>query len=75
MITCAHSGAGHVLLGSYACGSLDPNPPGSLTATLDYPSVVVDERATNTGVGAGDVYVAFEKFSVTAGGIRAHRQS
>jgi hypothetical protein len=33
---------------------LDPNPPGSLTATLDFPSVVVDERASGTGVGAGD---------------------
>lgn len=48
---------------------LDPNPPGSLTATLDYPGVTVDERASNAGVGAGDVYVAFEKFNVTAGGI------
>ena len=48
---------------------LDPNPPGSLTATLDYPSVVVDERPSNAGVGAGDVYIAFEKFNVTTGGI------
>jgi hypothetical protein len=48
---------------------LDPNPPGSLTATLDFPSLTVDERATNAGVGAGDVYVAFEKFNVTTGGI------
>lgn len=48
---------------------LDPNPPGSLTATLDFPSVVVDERASNSGVGAGDVYVVFEKFNVTNGGI------
>ena len=38
---------------------LDPNPPGGLTATIDIPSVVVDERATGAGVGAGDVYVAF----------------
>ncbi len=48
---------------------LDPNPPGGLTATLDFPSLAVDERASNAGVGAGDVYVAFEKFNVTAGGI------
>jgi hypothetical protein len=48
---------------------LDPNPPGGFTASLDYPSVVVDERTTTSGVGAGDVYVAFEKFNVTAGGI------
>ena len=48
---------------------LDPNPPGEVIATLDYPSVVVDERATGSGVGAGDVYVAFEKFNVTTGGI------
>jgi hypothetical protein len=48
---------------------LDPNPPGSLTATLDFPSVVVDERASNAGVGAGDVYVTFEKFNVNNGGI------
>ena len=48
---------------------LDPNPPGGFTASLDYPSLVVDERASNAGVGAGDVYVAFEKFNVTAGGI------
>ena len=48
---------------------LAPNPPGSLTATLDFPSLVVDERPANAGVGAGDVYVAFEKFNVTAGGI------
>ena len=48
---------------------LDPNPPGGFTATLDYPSLVVDERALTAGVGAGDVYVAFEKFNVTAGGI------
>jgi hypothetical protein len=48
---------------------LDPNPPGSLTASLDYPSVAVDERASTAGVGASDVYVAFEKFNVTTGGI------
>jgi len=48
---------------------LDPNPPGSLTATLDFPSVVVDERASGAGVGAGDVYVAFGKFNVSNGGI------
>lgn len=48
---------------------LDPNPPGGFTASLDFPSLVVDERASNAGVGAGDVYVAFEKFNVTAGGI------
>ena len=48
---------------------LDPNPPGSLTATLDFPSVVVDERPSKTGVGAGDVYVAFEDYNVTTGGI------
>jgi hypothetical protein len=46
---------------------LDPNPPGGLTATIDSPSVTVDERASN--VGAGDVYVAFGKFNVSAGGI------
>jgi hypothetical protein len=48
---------------------LAPNPPGGLTASLDFPSLSVDERATNAGLGAGDVYVAFEKFNVTAGGI------
>jgi len=48
---------------------LDPNPPGGFTASLDFPSVVVDERPTMAGVGAGDVYVAFEKFNVTNGGI------
>jgi hypothetical protein len=48
---------------------IDPNPPGGLTASLDFPSLAVDERATTAGVGAGDVYVAFEKFNVTAGGI------
>ena len=48
---------------------LGPNPPGSLTATLDFPSVAVDERSTGAGVGAGDVYVAFGKFNATAGGI------
>jgi len=48
---------------------LDPNPPGGLTASLDYASLAVDERASNAGVGASDVYVAFEKFNVTAGGI------
>jgi hypothetical protein len=48
---------------------VSPNPPGSLTATLDFPSVVVDERASGFGVGAGDVYVAFGKFNVNNGGI------
>jgi hypothetical protein len=48
---------------------LDPNPPGSLTATIDFPSVAVDERASSAGVGAGDVYVAFGRFNVIAGGI------
>lgn len=48
---------------------LDPNPPGGFTASFDYPSLVVDERASHAGVGAGDVYVAFEKFNVTTGGI------
>jgi len=48
---------------------LNPNPPGSLTATLDFPSLAVDERASNAGPGASDVYVAFENYNVTAGGI------
>jgi len=48
---------------------LDPNPPGILNATLDFPSVVVDERPSKTGVGAGDVYVTFGDFNVTTGGI------
>jgi hypothetical protein len=48
---------------------LDPNPPGSLTATIDLPSVTVDERASNAGIGASDVYVAFGKFNVSGGGI------
>jgi hypothetical protein len=48
---------------------LDPNPPGSLTATLDYPSLAVDERANTAGVGAGDVYLAFGNFNATSGGI------
>ena len=48
---------------------LDPNPPGGFTASLDFPSLAVDERANSAGVGAGDVYVAFEKFSVASGGI------
>jgi len=48
---------------------LNPNPPGNLVATLDLPSLVVDERASGAGVGASDVYVAFEDFNVTTGGI------
>jgi hypothetical protein len=46
---------------------LDPIPPGNLTATVDFPSVVVDERASNAGLGAGDVYVAFENYSTSPG--------
>ncbi len=45
------------------------NPPGSLTATLDPPSITVDERPNTAGVGAGDVYVAYGKFNVNSGGI------
>jgi hypothetical protein len=48
---------------------LAPNPPGSLTATLDFPSIVVDERPVSAGTGAGDVYLAFGKFNLTGGGI------
>lgn len=48
---------------------LSPNPPGGFTATLDFPTVAVDERPSSDGVGAGDVYVAFEKFNVNNGGI------
>ncbi len=48
---------------------LDPNPPGVVEATLDFPAVVVDERPTKAGVGAGDVYVAFGDFNETTGGI------
>jgi hypothetical protein len=48
---------------------LDPNPPGGFTATIDPPSVTVDERASKAGVGAGDVYVAFGKLNATTGGI------
>lgn len=34
--------------------------------TLDYPSIAVDERAN--GVGAGDVYVVYQRFNVNTGG-------
>lgn len=46
---------------------LNPNPPGGLTPSLDYPSLAVDERATTAGIGAGDVYVGFGNFSTTGG--------
>ncbi len=40
---------------------LDPGSTGNVSATLDFPTIAVDERAT--GVGAGNVYVAFQNFA------------
>ena len=39
---------------------IDPIPSGGTINALDYPSIAVDERASGSGTGAGDIYLAFD---------------